>query len=113
MQAAEKDRASVQKALGISSAALSQLINNSPSGTKEFKAENSARAAAFLRVNHHWLATGEGDMKPTDRPELAPFSPGALELAELYDMIPQQDRLRRSKAYASASRAILDVLESE
>ena len=46
--------------LGVSVSAVGQVITGE---TKQLTAENSALAARFLGINHHWLATGVGSMK--------------------------------------------------
>lgn len=56
---AKKERKELAVALDISVQAVGATIRGE---TGAMKAENSAKAAAFLRVNPHWLATGEGDM---------------------------------------------------
>lgn len=56
---ARKERKELALALEISVQAIGDAINGK---TKAFTAENNAKAATFLRVNPHWLATGEGDM---------------------------------------------------
>lgn len=59
---ARKSRSSLGRELKISPQAIGQVILGK---TRALTAENSARAARFLGVDHLWLATGEG------RPELA------------------------------------------
>ena len=46
--------------LGVSASSVGQVINGTSSA---FSAENSARAARYLRVSPFWLATGEGTMQ--------------------------------------------------
>lgn len=60
LEMAGKDRQALAAALGISPQAVGQVITGGRSGVQAFTAENSARAAKFLGVNHFWLATGEG-----------------------------------------------------
>lgn len=55
------DRQWLADRIGITHAALTQAMNGQ---TKALKAENTARAARVLGVDHYWLATGEGDLRP-------------------------------------------------
>lgn len=55
---AQSSRAKVAAATGISVQAIGQVITGK---TVALTAENSARAAKELKVDHHWLATGEGE----------------------------------------------------
>lgn len=57
------DRSELAAALGISVQAVSQVIAGK---TKALTADNSARAARFLQVDHYWLATGDGAPKSED-----------------------------------------------
>lgn len=54
---AKSSRAAVAQATGRSVQAIGQVIRGD---TGALTAENSARAARALGVNHYWLATGEG-----------------------------------------------------
>ena len=63
LRLAGKDRPALAAALDISVQAVGQVITGGRSGNQTFTAENSARAARFLKVDHFWLATGEGDAK--------------------------------------------------
>jgi transcriptional regulator with XRE-family HTH domain len=58
---AGSSRAKVATAAGLTVQAIGQCIR----GETEFlKVDGSARAAAFLDVDHFWLATGEGKPRP-------------------------------------------------
>lgn len=58
---AGSSRALVAKAAGVTVQAIGQCIN----GQTEFlRADGAAKAAAFLEVDHLWLATGEGKPRP-------------------------------------------------
>lgn len=56
-------RKDLAAAIGISVQAIGDVINGK---SNALTAENSAKAAAFLRVSSSWLATGEGEMLPRD-----------------------------------------------
>ncbi|WP_295541018.1 helix-turn-helix transcriptional regulator [uncultured Pseudacidovorax sp.] len=58
---AKKDRKELATAIGLSVQSIGQVITGV---TKALTAENSSKAARFLRVDHHWLATGEGVARP-------------------------------------------------
>lgn len=68
------ERKALCGAVGITLQALGQVISGK---TKALTAENSARAARFLQVDHFWLATGEGlaragiDINPPPIPGLS------------------------------------------
>ena len=68
-------------------------------------AANSAQAGRILRVDHHWLATGEGDPRPQENWPFEAFSPGDyynLDIAlreEIEDrLLGAIHRAKRSKA---------------
>lgn len=63
LELAGKDRKELAAHLEISVQAVGQVITGGRSGNQRFDAENSARAAQFLGVDHFWLATGEGDAR--------------------------------------------------
>ena len=56
----------------------------------------SAKAAAYLRVDHNWLVTGRGVMAPTRSQEpQAGLSAGAMHLGHWLDKIDDADRKTR------------------
>lgn len=112
---------SLMDAKGIGRSELAAVIGISYQGVRKvfdsdgaFGSENNLKAAEYFRVNPRWLATGEGDREP--QVAAIPYngpSPLGRELALLFDMIPEHDTLRRSKAYALATSAIVGVLQGE
>lgn len=60
LKLAKKERRDLAHHLDISVQAIGQIIN----GPGALTAFNSAHAAKYLRVDHHWLATGEGEAQP-------------------------------------------------
>lgn len=60
---AKRSRADLAKHLGTSVQAVGQVITGGRSGDQTFTASNNVKAAAYLRVDAHWLATGEGKPK--------------------------------------------------
>jgi transcriptional regulator with XRE-family HTH domain len=81
-------RRQLGEALGVSAAAISQVLTGS---TRAMTAENTAKAARFLGVSIYWLATGEGPM-------LEELSPDALKIARQLDRITDE----RWRKYAVA-----------
>jgi len=65
LEFAGRSRKDLCAAIGVTQQALGQVISGK---TKALTSENSARAARFLRVNHYWLATGEGQRIDEARP---------------------------------------------
>lgn len=84
LKRAGKTRKELAEHLGISVQGVGKVINGM---SNALTADNSARAARFLRVDHHWLATGQGDAKPA-------MSPLAGDLARMFDEVPVSERDR-------------------
>ena len=61
MELASVDEMALAKGIGVTYQAVMKVINET---SVAFKAENSAKAAEFLKVEHFWLATGEGKPRP-------------------------------------------------
>jgi transcriptional regulator with XRE-family HTH domain len=91
-------------------------IGNIESGIRQAKASLHPIAKA-LGVNYDWLANGIGEMASTSQQEpVIPYTgPSSLgrELALVFDMIPESEPLKRAKAYALATSAIVAVLQGE
>lgn len=87
---AKSTRKAVGVALEISEQAVGMVVRGD---TGAFTAENSAKAARFLRVDHHWLATGEGEARPKSGWPFLSFGP--TEYFALDDALRQEveDRL--------------------
>ena len=72
------------------------------------------KLATALKVSHDWLAYGKGDMLVAlDVSEHAQFSTAALEIAALFDMIPQSSKIMRAQVQVVVTKAILDALTGE
>lgn len=96
LQLAKKDRKALAEELGVSVQALGQtILGKTNAGT----AENCAKTARFLRVDMHWLATGEGEPRPKQV-----LSPMALKIAGDFDSRVPMDR--RDAVYAQVMGAI-------
>ena len=99
-------------AVGVSSGAVTQWIDGS---TKSLKATTAARMQEVTGYSAAWLVTGLGE-KMANAVVVQDFdglTPGAIELAALYDMIPVSDRIKRVQAYNAATAAVLAVLQGE
>jgi len=63
LKLAKTDRKSLGAAISLSVQAIGMVIRGE---SVALTAENSARAAKFLRVDHYWLATGDGQPRPDE-----------------------------------------------
>lgn len=110
LEVAGKDRKSLAVALGVSPQAIGMVIT----GTGGLSFENNLKAAKFLGIDPEWLKSGGIALVQSDiqSPKIASPSYGAQELGALFDMIPEVDRIRRTKAFNAASVAILEVIQS-
>ncbi|MDB5777578.1 MAG: hypothetical protein JWP38_3711 [Herbaspirillum sp.] len=117
LKLAEKDRQELADAITVSVQAISQVITGK---TKALTAENSAKAANFLKVDGFWLATGEGKSRPTaDTVELPDkrqrnaetflqrLDEEESELLTLYRCTDDEGRKRILEAAKDAPRAVL------
>lgn len=103
---------------GLSQAELAAAagVAQSTVGNIEAKHRKSAGSlpllAAALKVNHAWLAWNQGpkDLTPSNAPNQT-FSRGAIELAQLYDLIDSKKTIKRARAFTAAAEAIIKVLE--
>lgn len=99
------------KAVGVSSGAVTHWLNGA---TQSLKAETANRMQQVTGYNANWIITGRGDKLAATRPTPIAHeghTPLALELASVFDVIPESDTLRRSKAFSIASTAIAAILE--
>lgn len=92
-------------AMGVVKWTVEKLLSG---GTLTFNSSNNAKAAQFLGVSPHWLATGEGEMKGTaPAPALAE---GEQELLDAYRAMADAARetlLSTARMLAKASPAEL------
>lgn len=100
MELARVDRAKVAAALEISVQAVGQVLNGQ---SKAFTADKSAKAARFLKVDHYWLATGEGEPRPEG------LSEEAQEFGRRYDRLDTDGRAKFSAAIIIAQRGVPDA----
>lgn len=78
MRFAKKERKDLAHAIGTTVQAVGAVINGK---TTAFTTENNANAAAFLKINAYWLATGKGEMLPCVTSEAPQTSVASLEQA--------------------------------
>lgn len=100
------------KVAGVSSGAVTQWLDGTTKAIKSNKAANLQAATGYSAV---WIATGEGEKMVATAPARPGdyATPGAMEIAYLYDEIPVSDRIRRTQAWNAATQAILAVLQPE
>jgi hypothetical protein len=72
--------------------------------SKSLTAENNSRAARFLDVDAHWLATGEGSRAPT-------VSAMALDVAKKFDAVT--DPSRRDQLHAVIVQVVELAIDAE
>jgi transcriptional regulator with XRE-family HTH domain len=92
-------RSRLAAALEISVQAVGQVLTGA---SRAFTPEKSARAARFLKVDHYWLATGEGEPRPPG------LSPEALEFARRYDRLDAEGKAKFSAAIVLAQRGLTE-----
>lgn len=110
MHGAGLKKLQLAKATGKSSGAVTQWIDGT---TKTLKAETAAKLQAATGYSAVWLVTGKGEkLAGSNTPNVFDaLTPGALDIAALYDLIPVRDQIRRVEAYNAATAAILAVLK--
>lgn len=101
------NQAALARAIGVQKATINQVLTDDPDKvqTKYLNALNSARIARILNVDHHWLATGEGEPRAVLMAERMSLSPKAVYIGEKLDAIA--DPNQRARAYA----LIVQILE--
>lgn len=108
----EIERKDVARAASTTVQNIGMILTNAKGRDQKLRTESHDAVAAFLKVNPRWLLTGEGSMEPESTVNApSELSPAAIELAALFDMIPQADKLSRARAFNAASTAIMQVLQ--
>lgn len=102
---AKKSRRELAAAIGQTVQSIGMVINGK---AERLSTVASAKAAAFLRVDHNWLVTGRGAMIPSTAtaPQASQLSPSAQNLGEWLDKIKDPDR-----HYRIAHAAMAVILE--
>lgn len=99
MELARVDRARLAKELSVTVQAIGQVLLGK---TNSLTADKSAKAARFLRVDHYWLATGEGEARPPG------LSEDATAFALRYDRLNTAERTRMSALLIAARDGVPD-----
>ena len=101
-------QAEVARSSGLKQSDISKIETGTIQKTTEIL--GLARA---LKCNPQWLEDGRGEMLPkvVVSSEESSLTPGAMELATLYDMIPVTQRIKRAQAFTAAAASIVAVLE--
>ena len=113
-----------QRQLAVACGLTPSAIGNIEAGKREAKG-SIPQIAEALGVNYKWLAYGTGEMFSTKTPPLVAISANAAnqnspsglsvharELAEMFDLIPVGDRIKRAQVYGAAMAIIVAALES-
>ena len=102
---AKKSRRELAAAIGQTVQSIGMVITGK---AERLSTVASAKAAAFLRVDHNWLVTGRGTMIPSNvpAPQAEKLSPSAQNLGEWLDKIKDPDR-----HYRIAHAAMAVILE--
>ena len=115
---AGKKRKDLAKVLDYTPQAIGMVITGGGKAERRLSFESNQIAAKFLGVREQWLGKGEEPMLEPEAPKESsqqatelPLSQGAIEIALLFDMIPQSEKIRRSQAYNTATSAIIAVIE--
>jgi hypothetical protein len=104
------DRAKFCQDAVITKARLSQLLDaRQPFGDLAASqlCEKLGLPEGFFNRVHHTLVGEPGEYKL----EQKKLTSGAMEIAALYDLIPETDLIRRGRAYSAATIALLAVVE--
>ena len=105
---AGKDRKSLAKYIDCSVQSIGMVITGA---TKQLSTSANSRAAEFLKVDPHWLVTGDGDMSfkgYSHEPLESTLSPAAQGLGMLFDQLPTARD--RAEVHGIATGAILKRL---
>jgi transcriptional regulator with XRE-family HTH domain len=97
-------RTKLAAALEISKQAVGQVLTGK---TNALTCDKSARAARFLKVDHFWLATGEGEPRPPG------LSEEAKSFALRYDRLNSNERTRWSALLVAARDGVPDAVIEE
>jgi len=101
------------KAVGVSSGAVTHWLNGA---TQSLKAETANRMQQVTGYNANWIITGLGEKLSSTKPTPVAHEGHtylALELATVFDVIPESDTLMRSRAFSIASTAIAAILQGD
>lgn len=114
LKAARLHKKWTQAQLAVCAGVSTGTVGNVEAGIRQAPGSLPLLAQA-MGISHAWLAYGQGDMIATSTPEAPegkPLTAVAVDLARLFDMLPETERVRRAQAYSAAAAAILAVVES-
>jgi transcriptional regulator with XRE-family HTH domain len=106
MKRANVNGAELGRAIGVTSQAISLILSGT---SRALTAENTAKAARFLKVDHYWLATGEGHITTPPQGEALGITPEALSIAKWFDRLT--DARDRARVETAVMAAILRALQ--
>lgn len=99
LQLSGMKQSELAEAMGVKKQTISSYLTAKRDGEdRAMSASNAAKAARILKVDHYWLATGEGDPRPTLLMERLALSPKAVHIGDRFDAI--EDPKQRDRAYA-------------
>lgn len=104
-------RVELAEVVGCSRQNIGMILTNAKGVDQKLSTASHDKACAYLRVNSDWLLHEAGEMtapKPKNAP--AHLSSGALDLAILYDMIPEKETFARDLALNQASEVIEKIV---
>lgn len=106
-------RLELSRVAGCTRQNVGMILTNAKGIDQKFSAESHAKVAGFLRVNPDWLLNETGDMAPVG-PHNVPdrLTSAAIELACLFDMIPESETFARNLAYNQVSEVLMKIVES-
>lgn len=106
-------RLELSRVAGCTRQNIGMILTNAKGIDQKLSAESHAKVAEFLRVNPDWLLTEVGDMAPPG-PRNVPshLTQNAIDLACLYDMIPESETFARNLAFNQAAELIMKFVES-
>lgn len=112
-------RKMLAEAIGVTPHAIGMVITGGGREERWLSRENNQKAAKVLKVDAHWLWTGEGNKSPAPEPDAnviaTESAPGTISnharvLGQLYDELPDDLRLR-ARVYAYITNLLEDVIE--
>lgn len=110
MTHAKLKKTAFSRAMGMSSGVVTQWLDGT---IKALKYETAQKMQDVTGYSALWLADEKGEKMAIQQAAPPPMpdglTPGAIEIAALYDLIPVSDRIARVRAYNAATAAILAI----
>lgn len=114
LKAARLHKKWTQAQLAVCAGVSTGTVGNVEAGIRQAPGSLPLLAQA-MGISHAWLAYGQGEMVAAAAATLdngKALTAVALDLAHLFDLLPEHERVLRAQAYSAASAAILAVVES-